>query len=190
MPALIANHQKNVTLTQLKKVYSVLNQAYKLSENDNGEFIYWEKKDDIGATPFFEKYWKPYLTGANVCLSYQECGYSEEKPWKTRKGERNTVAVVDDANDTRISFFLNDGTFVSLSSHVYVDLNGPKKPNLWGRDFFQFTYDERGVMPSYYTLTEEWVKQRCSKKNNYDATTCSARIIIYDNWQMTEDYPW
>ena len=191
MPVLIAKHQKDVTLNRLKKTYSVLNQAFKLSEYYNDEYAYWEKKDDIGANAFFNKYWKPYLNGADVCLTYQECGYSENFPWQTRTGARKQeVAVVDNSDDNRISFFINDGTFVSMSNNIYVDLNGPKKPNIYGRDFFNFSLTERGIVPGASHQTEEFIKQRCSKKNNYDAATCSARIIMYDNWQMTEDYPW
>ena len=191
MPVLIGNHQKSVTINRLKKVYTVLNQAYKLSENENGEYAYWAKKDEIGATNYFNKYWKPYFNGTSVCTTYKECGYAEEFPWKTLKGDRkNSVQVVDNASDNRISFFLNDGTFVSLSGAIYVDINGPQKPNIYGKDFFVFTHNERGVLPGQYNSSEDFIKQRCSKSHNYDAGTCSARLIMIDNWQMTDDYPW
>jgi hypothetical protein len=40
MPALVASYKKQQTITQLKKAYSAINQAMKLSEIDNGDYAY------------------------------------------------------------------------------------------------------------------------------------------------------
>ena len=42
MPALIEHHQKSVISSRLKKFYSSINQAIKLSEVDNGSSEYWD----------------------------------------------------------------------------------------------------------------------------------------------------
>ena len=41
LPTLIANHRKKVVATQLKQSYSILYNAIKLSESDNGAYQYW-----------------------------------------------------------------------------------------------------------------------------------------------------
>ena len=191
LPTVIQKHQKQVTVQRLKKVYAVLNQAFKLSESDNGEFAYWDSKNDIGATRFFEKYWKPYLNNPVVCETYQECGYKESKPWQTLKGGRKgEVSATDNLTDNRISFKLPDGTFISLSDNIYIDLNGSQKPNIYGKDFFVFTYNDKGIMPSHYNAEKSFIITRCSKNNNYDAACCAARLIMLDNWEIKADYPW
>ena len=178
------------TITKLKKVYATLSQAYELSVANNGEYNSWEKKNDIGATAYFNKYWAPYFASTRVCTTYEDCGYLERYPWQTLKGERkNDVAVVDNATDHRISFYLNDGTFISFSGGFYVDLNGGQKPNIYGKDFFQFLCDSTGIHPNHYTASKSFILNRCSKAN-YDGATCTARLILIDNWEMKEDYPW
>ena len=45
MPVLIANYQKQQTIVKLKKVYSVISQAYEMSVNENGDSAYWNIGD-------------------------------------------------------------------------------------------------------------------------------------------------
>ena len=188
MPTLIQNYQQHQTVTQLKKVYSTLNQAYRMSEAHNGQFEYWEKKADIGATAFYEKYWKPYLKGTQVCLTYQSCGYREAN-WQRADGT-NASTIVDNATDNRISFYLNNGTFVSISNLVYVDLNGPKKPNRLGRDVFEFYVTSKGIQPYGYDRSKTKIIEYCDKNGNGIGNTCASRIILLDNWQIKDGYPW
>ena len=42
MPVLIQNHQKTVTVTSLKKFYSILSQTYSASAADNGLMREWD----------------------------------------------------------------------------------------------------------------------------------------------------
>lgn len=59
LPSLITKHQKNLTISQLKRVYTVLNQALNLSQAVNGEFKYWDNALVIGQEEYYERYWKP-----------------------------------------------------------------------------------------------------------------------------------
>ena len=58
IPSLIENHNKRVVETRLKKFYSSINEAIKLSEIDNGEKETWTAAD---TNEFWEKYLKNYL---------------------------------------------------------------------------------------------------------------------------------
>ena len=116
-------------------------------------------------------------------------------------------------------FFLNDGTFIAtrtkvgtdskgkttLIAHIYIDINGLKKPNMLGKDVFMYTYyifngtssKRNGTFVPYgYKANmprEEIINPDgsptwgCNKKGSGES--CAA-LIMFDGWQMSEDYPW
>ena len=197
LPALIANHQKNVTIAQLQKVYTILNQALNLSQLQNGEYKYWEDSLNLGAEKYFEIYFKPYFKDPKICKTYKECGYKSITPWTARINSTDKTSTLTCVNlPLRVSIILTDGTFVAISTaagttdikdnNIYVDLNGPKNPNRYGRDFFQFTRTEKnGVQPYGYDLEKSEIDRRCASSG----TTCAAKIIG-DSWQIKDDYPY
>ena len=60
MPALIGNYQKKEVVTRLKKAYSIVQQAIRLSELDNEEVQYWET--NLSGDEFFNRYFEKYFT--------------------------------------------------------------------------------------------------------------------------------
>lgn len=154
LPSLITKHQKNLTISQLKRVYTVLNQALNLSQAVNGEFKYWDNALVIGQEEYYERYWKPYFNNPKVCQTYKECGYKSLTPWTYKQyGVVKTHTLHCVHNSLRRTIILNDGTLVSISvstgdgitldNNIYVDLNGSKNPNRHGRDFFVFQRTEK-----------------------------------------------
>ncbi|MFQ8626689.1 MAG: prepilin-type N-terminal cleavage/methylation domain-containing protein [Candidatus Gastranaerophilaceae bacterium] len=75
MPALIADYKKKEDAAKLKKAYTIINQAFKLSEVDNGPSEHWPSAYDIGASAYYEQYWKPYFQGPSLCKTYKEWLY-------------------------------------------------------------------------------------------------------------------
>ena len=69
MPTLINNYQKKVTVNRLKQTYSILYQAIRLSEADNGEISEWTMGDETYASSeaFANKYLIPYLQVKKIC---------------------------------------------------------------------------------------------------------------------------
>ena len=59
IPGLISNHQKKVTVTQLKKAYSEISQAVKLSQIQNGDISGWDFT--LNGTDFYNTYLKNYF---------------------------------------------------------------------------------------------------------------------------------
>ena len=86
MPTLIANYKKQETISRLKKAYSIINQALKLSEAQNGEYSQWEDGQSLGADAYLQKYWLPYFNILKICYSFKECGYTNKFPYKELKG--------------------------------------------------------------------------------------------------------
>lgn len=198
LPAIIGNYRQKATLTQLKKVYTTLNQALLLSENDNGKYEFWVKGSDMDAEKYIDKYWKPYFKTIKTCKG--TCGYKSIIPWNSLKGTSEGVIHVF-RSDLRIPFYLNDGTFVSISSkigndlstdeNIYVDINGAKPPNRYASDFFVFVRTNNGIKAACYDKTEAQVNAACSlKSNTINDAFCCMQKIINDDWQIKSDYPW
>ena len=51
IPVLIANHKKQEVVTKLEKVYTVMNQAIKMSEVENGAVEHWYMDCGISSSP-------------------------------------------------------------------------------------------------------------------------------------------
>lgn len=80
IPTLISNYKKHTIETKLKRFYSTMNQAIKLSEIDNGSILNWEwlEYDNIedetlgnyrktkNGLEFYNKYLGPYLRTLKV----------------------------------------------------------------------------------------------------------------------------
>ncbi len=204
MPTLIANYQKQETISKLQKVYTVLNQAFKLSEVDNGEFEYWDIDHDDPGT-YFEKYWKPYFKIAKMCNTYQECGYEAVAPFLKANGQKETASIV--SNGYRRTFITTDGVVLSTSVKggaaldedgnvivpgndfllIFIDINGANRPNQLGKDFFYSIVTKKGVLAHGFGLPDDEVNTDCSKTG--DGYYCLSKLIR-EGWKIKDDYPW
>ena len=190
LPTLIQNHQKQVYVTQLKKAYSNISNAYNQIANDEG-VTEWSQ------TCFTD--W----TGNNNCLhklakqmkaiNTKDFGVTCSADWCSAALSANTSST----------FYETDGMLVTSDGMVYifacgtllstiiVDVNGVKGPNKAGRDVFEFKqkatsgYDANGHwVVSYYnslepigTDSDEW--KNCSATNL--STDCTAKVLIEGN---------
>lgn len=213
VPTIITKYQKEQTVTRLKKAYSALAQTTNHAIADNGPMTTWNVESDELSEPevFFQRYLKPYLS------VQKDCGIktSDECEFKYKFLNSNTENTLE---NTDVRFYLNDGTFIALDitnktpeenlliSRIFIDINGQKKPNKLGRDIFVFYYwikyynskAIQGKFTSYggYTTRTRDVLKTCSTcSSNYGCNKegrgelCSG-LIMYDNWQIKDDYPW
>ncbi len=193
LPNLIANYKKKSDVVKLKKAYTTLQQAFRRSEVDNGPSEFWDDAHVIGATAYFEKYWKPYFNNPMLCQTYQECGYESIAPYKSMLGQKEGYAVVGPSDEsTRVTFYLPDGTlyliFVvqgepssrSANNEIFIDVNGGKLPNTFGRDVFVFERVEgKGILPYAYDSSKLFMDEQCLRSGR----TC-ARKIMSEGWEM------
>ena len=201
LPSLIQKHQKKVLVTKLQKTYSIFNQALIQSQLVNGEFSTWPVRENIVPIEYFNRYYKPYFNGSQLCQNAKACGYKSKTPWKNLKG--NTIMWNLLSGPSRVCFLLNDSSFVFIPrnstdengeliyvSKIYIDINGPLSPNVLGKDVFIFTIDnKKGFMPYCYDRTQEKINSGCSKTSSGNDNCCTAKIIM-DGWQIKDDYPW
>ena len=215
IPGLISNYQKKQTVTKLEKVYSILNQAIKLSEEEFDSIESWDR--DLPAVEFFNKYFRPHM---NVSAVAKLGEYKNTPKYKRLNGtvENSFTLFNDDAN----LITLNDGCLLFLDSSSYtiselgrnpatlvigIDVNGFSHPNVIGKDFFlfQIIIDYNGkfnppkVVPygAYNTSDKPFgeYKRENTKEGSYACTKAGrgqfcAALIMMDNWQISNDYPW
>lgn len=201
LPTLIAKYQKQVTVNALKKAYSVISQAVKRSEVDNGTIDNWPVGADItDVNAYFDKYWRPYYKAPKLCMSHTDCGYKGSAyVWNLKDGPIGWGVTT---NESRILYSLSDGTVIfnprnttnehgmtAYVNYFFVDINGSKDPNEVGKDVFIFTLrDGKGVRPMCYEKSYEDITALCKSGNGY--SDCCAAKIIADGWEIKDDYPW
>ena len=192
MPVLIANYQKKHTITRLKKVYSILSQAYKLSENDNGPSQDWINNSlDINTEnvkKYVQTYWLPYFKYIEECSNLGDCSYDNNTELALVGNNRYTIILSDGTLIAFVPFSWNDEDKVQYwgdEQKFYIDLNGAKKPNLLGKDIFVLSLYNHKVSGVCAERTYSYVNSECSTRKQ-----CCAEKIIRDGWEIKDDYPW
>lgn len=140
MPSLIASHQKKSTVTAVMKAYSMLNQALKMYNAENGDEAELDFDTSLSAKNFGQKYFKPYL---NVV---KECTKATDGCWQTDDfNGYYDLTGVKKKNAIQYSMVLNNGMIVGVSKisgynliSLVVDINGKKGKNTLGSDVFVF----------------------------------------------------
>ena len=191
LPSVIASYKNQVTVAKLQKAYSVLNQAYQNSIADNGPAENWQESNEIGVKEYFNKYWRPYFKGIKDCKSnYNICGYSVQ-PFKYLNGTQSPLVVSGSrpffkTNDDIFFMFTNATTDAEgnpvLMQNIYVDINGSKQPNTFGKDVFIFERVlGKGFLPLGHEQPISTINSSCRKSGG--GTFC-ARKIMSDGWKI------
>ena len=188
IPTLIANYTEKATISRLKKAYSTLANVYRLSMIENGSAAVMGSTTNVNVEEYVTKYFLPYFSGAKICKTYSECGYSSNSPYLAEAGNEWAFQVVDASR--RIPIMANDGMYYWFAlaqgadnegnplptKVVYVDINGAQKPNRVCADMFVFTRTENGIVPFV-------------NEDDPDDPSCVADIIE-NGWEIPDDYPY
>ena len=203
LPTVITNYKKKEASARLKKFYSGILQAIKMSEMEYGVITNWTReggtqRDEDGnvdfdkngkiTNDFFITYLAPYFKYTSV-----------------KQGKN---AVIDGDKETPASntkVYLADGSIIDIWNgscfDINFDINGEKKPNVKGKDIFVFLIcfdnsqrkvlcgNEKSAFCSYgvgVVNTREKALELC--KNEINHNYCS-RLLEMDNWEFKKDYP-
>ena len=144
MPTLIKHYQQHETVNRLKETYSILYNAVRMSETENGLLESWDIPNGgwgantytYGKT-FFEQYLKPYIKVAKECKKLSNECWADEY---TRPNGNISTYYSASSNYT-YGIVLANGSVVGIIPQgtyceVYIDLNGKKGPNKLGKDAF------------------------------------------------------
>ncbi len=218
MPSLISNYKKQTYVNGLKKAVSTLSNGFRaiMAEEGVTDFGHTslfngkgnsdsDRNEDIDTT--IKKHFSTIKTCKYGDSSCQIEGY------KFLYGSGSTTYF----NSSSYKFYTADGmafTFggytscssqngISLCGYVRVDINGPKKPNQIGRDFFYFQIDRDGSLYPYagqryaeYYSGDAWkddgyywiANADCGVEGSTDVSGftgvgCAARIME-ESWEM------
>lgn len=205
IPTLIQNYQKQQIASRLKKAYSALSQAIKLSELDNGAVSTWTYGDGTAAksVSFMDTYLVPYLKVAKNCEDTLSNGC-----WGNASGTAYYHYLLNTGTDPiQTTIALTDGTYIGLNAisgatFIFIDINGQKDPNKLGRDIFElmltptavsnFRLDEQN--PGLYFYGAGLSRNSLKSSSGLGCNTseygryCGA-MLQYDGWQIADDYP-
>ncbi len=176
LPTLIQRNQEKVTVTKLKKMYSILSQAYLFAVEKNGTPDLWgfgnrdaaaEDEEDLGYEAKNAKIMKDILfsqvKNIKICdagLKKSECGLADR--YYYANGSKVTeldskVSSLSMLDGSGIMVLINDGTckdvrgtgkyLENVCAWVFVDVNGKTAPNIMGTDLFGFYLTKYGFVP-------------------------------------------
>ncbi len=196
IPTLVQNYKKKEYSTRLKKFYSMMSQAIKLSEVDNGPASEWipvaTENDEEGLQKYWDTYFAQYLKNPPKVYSY-----------------------VNKWNQTQICYVLSDGIKYcigrpSLGSPFQFGVNVYMKNNFdkatAGVDCFNFLLTKSGKFIPYSWDSqalalnsglekgeEKFTEDFTDRKNvlrmcEKDSSFCT-QLLYLDGWEFKDDYP-
>ena len=211
LPSLITNYQKKITVTRLKEAYSILSQTVIWASTDYGDQMSWgnfkysyDSQDDVTKNlpmqtkEFADKYIVKYISDARVhgWKSVEDfgikSGYVGLNGKQLTNGNLSSTSqnyIVELKNGQVLYIHLDVWRQISVGCIIYVDINGKKGPNMFGKDTFTLVLGSGKLQPYYLNAGIETVKKNCVKGAEWGSITCAA-LILHDNWQITKDYPW
>lgn len=205
IPTLIKDYKRAVSITKLKKTYSVLQQAIQRTVADNLGYstVNFSDGDTQSMINWYNYYLKPNLRIQKDCIDTERCWHSAGV---TKKLNGNT-AIWDSGQKgiggNIIVFRTFDNVYVNLDGAVatdiqnnfgvnmdesglvlHVDVNGDEGPNVIGQDIFVFVFNNKVLVPAGNDKSDEEIERDCSKDGR-DYYCFS--YIIRNNWKINDD---
>lgn len=199
IPSLMSGVKDQSTVSSLKKAYSTFSQVYTTVVRENGTPDSWALTEDGAGAIKMYSYFEPYLKVVKKCSSSNTClppgGYKylrgDSSGYTAASFAEGSVILAD---GSLIKFevlssncSLNRGSTPSLANTcggVFVDVNGNKPPNQFGKDFFRFYFTTVGTFPSGSAAEEPgWgsFSSNCKDKTTQLGFGCAAWVIYNEN---------
>lgn len=145
IPAVIAEFQHQQYLTSLKKAYSILQQAENNIFVDYGmNSVYLcNQNDSYCLGDIYKEYLKAlsvekYIPSTNAKMCSFVASNLPEKHY-----------CIVSADGIIYDFDMEYSTDTIHNAKVVVDINGTKKPNVYGKDIYMFEIDNNKIVPYY-----------------------------------------
>ena len=205
LPIVINKYQKAVTITKLKKIYSLLTNATLRAENDYGPSEYWDypitNKEDyspitISVDEFWNRYYAPYLKmSKDVKNTLGKYKVSNMNGVDANYNSSPAQTLITSVESICIRLWANN-QFVT----VVADVNCEKPPNVVGKDVFDvaelnWERQKHLAIPRLFTIKDAETRAEAldlCKRFTYGGgvpSPCFA-VFVYDGWQFKDDYPW
>jgi len=200
MPVVIQKYKEKSTVAQVKKLYSMLSQAFTLAVEEKGTPDNWGLKSahNDSISPMI-----PYLHIYKQCMD-RNTGCFPVVKIKSLDGSGNWN-YHNFYNTLTGGVILNNGTFlVTYYTHspecerfiadtpmlknvcgtIAADINGEKGPNQIGHDIFWFYLTKKGIYPiGAKDDVGTTIEKKCNinNKDGENGIACSAWIIFNEN---------
>ena len=206
LPALINKYEKVETVTRLKRVYSLINQAIQRAVAQNGDVKNWA--DSISSEEFISEYLAPAFKVLKIypkAETWSKAMCYDGRDFTSVNGVITQYVWLDGIHvsspiiggDTS-SMKLADGICIGVNkiaskagiyANIFVDINGNARgPNKAGYDFFFFTLDGNMIKPFGWNWTDKDLSDAaktnaCNLKSTWGGEVCAAKIMR-DGWEI------
>lgn len=191
IPTLMTKIQTKKTVSQLRATQSILSQAFRMAEEENGDPSSWEfKHNNKDATVVAEKI-RPYIKIAVDCKQEISDKCFSYNIYKHLAGDNDFSYAT---NTYYYKFILLNGVSVTFrgpygneidSILIVVDLNGKLPPNVYGKDSFYFVYTNSTLLPVGAPDCSKYLNFNCSYettcKLNGSGNGCAYYVLKYQN---------
>ena len=197
IPAVIQKQNEKTTITNLKKAYSILQQAYLMAQNNDGEMKYWFTGNETIAekSEIFAQHLKPYFKIIKDCGTKSGCLNKE----CLLSLDGTCYNNFDHNQPTLQKMIINNGMSLFLAvdniscpnenynrcGSIAVDINGKNSgPNRMGKDVFYFKIYQNKILPSGSPNdTVSNFENLCNLniKNRENGIFCTAWVIYNEN---------
>lgn len=179
IPAIIQSYHNHVVETKLKKIYTVMNQAMRMSEINNGDRKYWH--NSLNNKSGIEQYILPYIKYTKVEEDAGNC------------------------DDCFVSIYFADGSILRASkkhggNYNYYTMNVDKCQKFdhyRGVCMFAFISDtDKYYFESFYNNTSSDRNLELNYLRNEGRYACNttgmncAALIQCNGWKIPDDYPY
>lgn len=201
LPALVQKRQEKVTVSKLKKSYSVIQQAYLMALEDKGTPDLWglvdnlnSGNDDVDDTNNFLYHMKKYLKITHYCGGEAEGCWTNAKAlhggyFNNHEDEKrySKAQLADGSNIlTYVEYPDCSGTrgyIKDICGFYRTDVNGNKPPNTMGKDIFTFYFTKTRIIPAgtQQEMGAYSFEQSCRDVSTHEGRGCTAWVIYNEN---------
>ena len=193
IPVTVAKYHEQQTIQALKVTYSSFAQAFRKAEAENGPIETWDlvaPDSSVGAWNIYNNI-IPALSILKTCGKSADCfadNYLTLQGDVTTLQPKNHPCTVRGMLSNGVSFAVwsngvcNGGFYSDMCGILDVDINGYKKPNRFGYDYFSFKITPNGLIP--YGTSNSELTFRCSvgSGNRENGKACSAWVLYKNNF--------
>ena len=212
IPNVIQHYKKQEVVARLKSAESIFSQMLYFSIAENGDPQNWDLADHEGASGqttsrkeiairVTEKYFLPYLKAKKYYgyTSLEKAGYpvyhrADGSLQKWNMDDKNWEACIIELFNGMTVFLApnnygadENGVIHYTGFLLYIDINGRKGPNVWGRDVFMADIDTRKGRFVWhgYSISRSSLLDACGGDFVYYCGT----LIWKDGYEIKDDYP-
>lgn len=205
LPGVLGHYKEKATVTQLKRTYSILSNAFNLAIYENGPVSSWYTESDDFSTvkkKTFNNISK-YLNIVKYCENLQSGCYFDGYI----KNLKSEPIISYNIERQGYKMILSDGTMIQIANdpnrlfkgcnlgkskicdQILVDINGKNRPNTKGVDIFLFYITDNGIIPCGLANDGGYNNnflRRCNINSQIGAASeygdaCAGWVLTYEN---------